>query len=63
MNSQNFTTPKCVPENIEDVKIAQREREVHDKNRCAEGYKLQVTESEDIFRTGDNPIGSCNKID
>ena len=26
MNSQNFTTPKCVPENVEDVKIAQRER-------------------------------------
>ena len=62
MSHVNFTTSRCVPESLEDVKIAQREREVNDKNRCAEGHKLNVPENIDIFRRGDNPIGSCAKI-
>ena len=62
MNSQNFTLPKCIPENVEELERAERERQVFDPNRCAVGYKLQVGESVDIHRRGDT-IGTCNKID
>jgi len=60
MNSQNFTTQRCVPESVEDVEKAEREREVFDPNRCAEGYKLDVPESADINRP---KIGYCTKQD
>jgi hypothetical protein len=59
---ENFTTPsRCLPENVEEVEIAERERQVNDPNRCAKGYELYVAEHIDIFRTG-GPIGTCNKI-
>jgi hypothetical protein len=63
MTNQNFSSARCVPQNVEEVEKAEREREVLDPNRCVPGYKLQVSENTDIFRTGGNPIGSCNKID
>ena len=60
MYSQNFTTTKCVPKSLELSQTAERKREVNDENRCAEGYKLNVPENVDIWRTG-GPIGSCSK--
>jgi hypothetical protein len=61
MTSVNFTSSKCVPENVEEQRIAEREREVFDKNRCHPDYELYVSESVDIWRTG-GPIGSCKSI-
>ena len=62
MNSANFTIQRCVPESVEDVEKAERERQVLNPNRCAIGYKLNVQPSVDIHRRGDN-IGSCIKQD
>jgi hypothetical protein len=61
MHSQNFTTSKCVPKSLQLSQTAERKREVNNENRCAEGYKLNVPEGTDIWRTG-GPIGSCTKI-
>ena len=64
MNALNFTVPRCVPENVEELEKAERERQVFDPNRCAPGYKLDVQPHVDIHRRGDT-IGSCikSKID
>lgn len=63
VNIQNFSIPsRCLPENVEEAEIAERERQVFDPNRCAPGYKLQVGEHIDIFARGTD-IGSCTKID
>jgi hypothetical protein len=62
MNSANFTIPRCVPESAEEVEKAERERQVLDPNRCAPGHRLQVGETVDIHKRGDN-IGNCYPID
>jgi hypothetical protein len=61
MVSSNFTIPRCVPESVEEVEKAERERQVLNPNRCAPGYKLDVPEHIDIQRRGYN-IGSCNPV-
>ena len=61
MRSQNFTSERCVPEDVEELERAERERQVFDPNRCAPGYKLQVSESVDIHRRG-QILGTCNEI-
>jgi hypothetical protein len=61
MNSANFTVPRCVPENVEELEKIERERQVLDPNRCAAGYRLDVPESVDIHRRG-GYTGTCNPI-
>ena len=46
---------------LKSYKRVERERQVFDPNRCAPGYKLQVSESVDIHRRG-QIIGTCNEI-
>lgn len=62
MQSTNFTINRCVPEDVEQLEIAERKRQVPDPNRCAPGYRLEVSQSVDIHRRGDN-IGTCILID
>jgi len=63
MTSANFTVPRCIPLNDEETLEAEREREVFDPNRCAEGYELQVNANHIQVQTRGDNIGSCNKID
>ena len=60
---QNFTSAKCVPEDRSEHIHEERYRQVYDPNRCAIGYELYVPSNTNIWRTGENPIGSCNKKD
>lgn len=61
MTSVNFSTPKCVPMDDEEMFEEEREREVFDPNRCAEGYDLRVNANHlQVQMRGDN-IGSCIK--
>jgi hypothetical protein len=60
MSGTNFTVSRCVPESVKEVEEAERERQVLDPNRCAPGYRLEVGETVDIHRRGDN-IGNCIK--
>jgi hypothetical protein len=38
--SGNFSNRRCVPLSYEDAEHATRDRQIHDQNRCPEGYKL-----------------------
>ena len=62
MRSQNFTTERCVPENVEELEKNERETKVFDPDRCAIGYKLKVQSNEDIHQRG-HTIGQCIKED
>ena len=54
---------KCVPKSFKVTTNDQKERESLDPLRCALGYKLEINDSENIYRRGgDDPIGSCIKI-
>ena len=62
MNNQNFSSAKCVPEDRDEHEYEERYRKVHDPNRCAIGYELNVSPNTNVWTTG-GPIGTCNKID
>ena len=60
MNSQNFTTTRCVPEDSDELRLEERRNEVYDPTRCAKGYELDVPKDVNIWRTGSS-IGYCAK--
>jgi hypothetical protein len=61
MTSVNFTTPKCIPMDDEEMFEEERERKVFDQNRCTKGYDLQVNADHlQVLSRGDN-IGQCVK--
>lgn len=63
-NQTGNATSKCVPKNFTEVSNDETEREVRDPLRCALGYKLEISPNEDIYRKyGENPVGTCNKLD
>jgi hypothetical protein len=61
MTSVNFSTPKCVPMDDEEMFEEEREREVFDPNRCAEGYDLRVNANHLQVQTRGDNVGSCIK--
>ncbi|MGC2307222.1 MAG: hypothetical protein WA461_02370 [Nitrososphaeraceae archaeon] len=62
-NETGSSTAKCVPKSFKVTTNDQKERESLDPLRCGLGYKLEISDSENIYRRGDDPVGTCNKID
>jgi hypothetical protein len=56
-SSSNFTNARCVPLSFEDVEHATRERQIHDQNRCPEGYNLEDIDEEPEEEYGN--VGKC----
>jgi hypothetical protein len=59
MNALNFTTPRCVPEDSDELELEERREKVFDPNRCAPGYKLDLPSHLNIW--SEKPVGQCFK--
>jgi hypothetical protein len=63
MDSVNFSSPKCVPDDRDQLEFEERTRQVYDPNRCARGYELDVPPNTNVWRTTTKPLGQCLERD